>query len=100
MYQKAQNITIGKGVIAILIAGFISFILANTAVTSRYELGALINLLVSPFITVLAIIVFVSVCWITNSNLIRFTLLIIISIYLVYLGIGLHFEKESCPLIM
>jgi hypothetical protein len=67
---------------------------------STYGLGAFINLIWSPILTVLSILVFSITCWITRQISIRLTVLGILSLYLLYVGVGLHFEKEYWPLVL
>lgn len=92
--------TIIRGIIFLLLATLISWILSVTVDMSHYELGALINIfwpLVSGLGTMLF---FVFTSWIFSQKKIRIGILIILCSYLIYIGIALHFEKDYWPLVL
>jgi len=94
------SLTIGKGLIAIFYSTLISFILAITVDMTYYELGALINYFWPPLVGIGTTIIFLVTCWISKNKKIRFIILILCCLYLIYIGIGLHFEKDYWPLVL
>jgi cytochrome bd-type quinol oxidase subunit 2 len=92
--------TIHKGILIIATATLASFMLANTIDMSRHELGALINWFWPPIVGVLSVLIFLLVCWSTKNNNVRKGAAITFSLYLVYIGIALHFEKDYWPLVL
>ena len=92
--------TIPKGILIITIATIASYILANTIDMSHHELGALINWLWPPIIGLLSIFIFLLICWLTKNKNLRTGAVITFSLYLVYIGIALHFEKDYWPLVL
>lgn len=94
------TITIRKGLLIILLSAVISTILANTVDMTHYELGALINLLWPPILGILSLIVFLVICLIFKSPVVRLITLTVISLYLLYVGIALHLEKDYWPFVI
>ena len=88
-----RKVTIGGGIFVIIIAGIISFFLSISVDMSTYELGAFVNVIWPPFLTVLSILLFSITCWITRRSGVRLTVLVMLSLYLLYVGTALHFEK-------
>lgn len=88
------------GIITILISAFISFILALTVDMSNFELGALGNYIWPPFIGFMTAILFLIVTWITKNQMHRIVVIILLSIYNLYVGFALHIEKDYWPLVM
>ncbi len=100
MGKRLPKIKISHGIALIIVAGFISVVLANSVDMSGYELGGMFNLAIPPFLTLSAILVFSIVCWLFKQNNIRMIFLIVLCLYILYTGIAFHLEKESWPLML
>jgi glucan phosphoethanolaminetransferase (alkaline phosphatase superfamily) len=92
--------TILKGVIYITCACILSCLLSVSADTSKHEPGAMLNYVWPPFLAVLAIIVFMITCWISKKTTVRKITVSVLSIYIVYVGLALHFDKDYWPLVI
>jgi cytochrome bd-type quinol oxidase subunit 2 len=90
----------GRGILVLLSAGLISFILSITVDMTNYELDALINYFWPPTLTVLAAVVYLITCWISKKAKTRIVVLTILSLYLLYVGLALHLEKDYWPLVL
>jgi hypothetical protein len=94
-----MKITISKGIAIIIISAILCFFLAVTTDMSHQELGALANFVWPPVIGILAILVFVFTSWITPNNSVRLIVLILCCLYLIYVGVALHFGRDDLPLV-
>jgi hypothetical protein len=94
-----MTITISKGIAVIIVSAILCLLLATTADMSHQELGALANYIWPPAIGILAILVFVFTSWITQNNSIRLVVLILCCLYLIYVGVALHFGRDDLPLV-
>lgn len=92
--------TIPKGILIIATATLASFILANTIDMSHHELGALINWFWPLLVGVLSVLIFLLLCWLTKNKNVRIVAALTFSLYLIYIGIALHFEKDYWPLVL
>ncbi len=90
----------GIGVLWLLLAGFISYVLSTTVDMAGYELGALINYFLPPVLGVFTILVFVILSFIIRNLTYLKVLLVILCLYNVYVGFALHFDKEGWPLVL
>ena len=84
------------GIYAIVLSTFIAFILAMTADLDRLELGALFNLILPPFVGVIAIIIHFFVFWLSKNKKFQIFTIVILCMYLLYVGLILQF-KEGYP---
>ena len=100
IFRKVTQVGISQGFLYLLMSGFISTFLSNSIDTSLYELGALINWFWPGFLTIASIVVFGILCLITKSVTARLLTLIILCVYIIYVGIALHFEKDYWPLVL
>jgi hypothetical protein len=97
---KLNWLEIYKGFIAILISTILSFWLANSSSHHSQELGAMVNLIAPPLAGIVAFGIYLITYWITKNNRVRVSVAIISCVYLIYLGIALHFEKDYWPLVI
>lgn len=67
---------------------------------SHHELGTLVNEFWPPVLGLLAIIVFLITAWISKKSSVRLVVVLICCLYLIYVGVALHFEKDYWPLIV
>lgn len=100
MSGNSQNITLKKGLVSILIAGIISIVLAMSVDMTGYEMGALFNLYIPPFVMTLSIIIFLFTCRLSKNDWIRFLILASLCFYLLYVGTAFYKEKEVWPLLI
>jgi hypothetical protein len=82
-----------SGIIIIGIATFISFIIANIPTEQDPGLGGLILWFWPPTLGIVGMAVFLIACAFTKSGKIRLITSLIWATYLVYVGLGLHFDK-------
>jgi hypothetical protein len=64
------------------------------------ELGALINLIWPPLAGGIAILLYSLVAFYSRSAKVRFWIMLLCCVYLLYIGISLHFGKENWPLVL
>lgn len=77
----------------IMIAIFLSFLIANIPTGSDPGLGGLILLFWPPIVGVASTIIFLIVCAITKNKKARLISSVLIAIYLIYVGVGLYVDK-------
>lgn len=101
MYFKVGSNVIMKlrtiGIYAIVLSTFIAFILAMTADLDRLELGALFNLILPPFVGVIAIIIHLLVFWLSKNKKVQIFTIVILCMYLLYVGLILQFKEGYLP---
>lgn len=86
---------------AIIFSAIISFFLAITSDMSHQELGALVNFIWPPFVGVVTLLLLLLFWWIAKgNNKIRIIIVILLSLYNIYVGLALHFEKDYWPLVL
>lgn len=100
IFRKVTQVDFSKGLIYLLLTGFISTILSISIDMTGYELGALINYFWPGFLTIAAIVVFGILCLITKKVTVRLWTLNILCAYLIYVGTALHFGKDYWPLVL
>lgn len=99
LFQKVTKIDFSRGLLCLLLTGFISTILSISVDMTGYELGALINYFWPGFLTLVTIVSF-GICCLTIKNvMVRLWTLIVLCTYLLYVGIALHFERDYWPLV-
>jgi hypothetical protein len=91
---------ISTGISCFLIATLISWLFANSIFTSRYEVDKAIKWLWPPILGLLAIIWFTITCFIFKNKIVRLSTVTFFSIYLIYVGIALQFDKHNWPLVV
>lgn len=82
-----------SGVIIIAIATFISFIIANLPTEQDPGLGGLILWFWPPTLGIIGMCAYLIVCVLTKSHKARLITSMIWAAYLVYVGLGLYFDK-------
>jgi hypothetical protein len=87
-------------IIALLLSGFLSFILAVTVDMSHYELGGLINLIWPAVVCFMSLLLLLLLWWIIKNLKARIIITVLLCLYNVYVGLALHIEKDYWPLVM
>jgi hypothetical protein len=67
---------------------------------TNYELGGLINYFWSPFVGLLSVILFLLLGWLIKKQKARIIIVVLLSLYNIYIGFALHLEKEYWPLVL
>ena len=88
------------GVLIICASALISFLLANTVDMTNYGLGGLINLFWPPFVGLLSVLLFLLLGWFIKTSKTVILIVVLLSIYNIYVGLALHLEKENWPLVI
>lgn len=97
---NSQMLTVAKGFLWICCSTIISFLLSITVDMHNYELNGLINYFWPPIVGTATTIIFLLSCWITKRSNRRIVVLSLCCLYLIYVGIALHYEKEYWPLVL
>lgn len=100
MNVNSFNLTVLKGIMFIIASAFISLLLSISVDMNSKELGALVHFIWPPVLGIVAIIVYLLICWIFKSYQPRLIVLIVLCLYLIYVGAALHFEKDYWPLVL
>lgn len=88
------------GVLWLLLAGFISYVLSTTVDMTRYGLGGLINYFLPIVLGVVTIMAFLLLSFMIRNMTSLKVVLVILCLYNVYVGFALHFDKEGWPLVI
>ncbi len=88
-----------KGTLIIAGTTLISSILAMTVDMSSYGLGGFYNMIMPFFDGVILGTTYLLTCLLTKNQKIRKYILILCCVFLVYVGLALHFEKDYWPLV-
>ena len=81
------------GVLILIVSILFSTIIANLPTDQDPGLGGLILLFWPPIVGIIAIAAFLITSVLTKNIRTRMIVLICLSLYLIYLGIGLHVDK-------
>ena len=87
----------GIGICAIILSTIIALILSMTADMHGAELGALFNLILPPFVGLIAIIIYLLINWLAKDRNIKIVMLVICCGYLIYIGLVFQFRKGYLP---
>ncbi len=92
--------TILKGVVYIICAAILSLLLSVSVNTGKVGAAASINLIWPPFLGIVCIILFLITCWVSKKLPIRKMVVSLLCMYLVYVGMALHFGMDHWPLVI
>jgi len=84
-----------KGTIILIGTTVVALSFSMAADMTHLELGALSNLIIPPLIGVCSIVVFLVTSMITFDKRVRIFVVLIFSIYLLYVGLAFYFGKEE-----
>ncbi len=85
------------GPLAILISTIVASILSMTVDMTGYELGAIFNLVIPPFVGALAIILYLLTDWLSKSKEVKILVLVSCCIYVLYVGFFFHYNDGYLP---
>ena len=72
IFQKVTKLDFSRGLLFLILSGFVSTILSISIDMTGYELGALLNYIWPAFLTIITIIVFGICCLIFKNVMVRF----------------------------
>lgn len=91
--------SIMKGTLLIAVVTLLSLALAVTVDMSGYGLGGFYNYTIPLFDGVILWTIFLLTCLLTKNNKVRVSVLTLCCVFLIYVGLALHFEKDYWPLV-
>ncbi len=89
---------VAKGIIIILTFSIISFFLSTSGDMAFLGLGGMFNFILPPILGITGILIFLLTCWISKSERVRITLIVLISSYLIYSGLVFNLKPGYLPI--
>lgn len=86
------------GILILVLSTLVSWVMSMTANMEGAELGALYNLIVPPFAGVILVLFYLLICWSSSERFLRILVVVLSSLYLLYVGSTFRFNPGFLPI--